>query len=359
MSHVVVLLIASANRASEHLQAIDAVYFNGSTADRTLLTIGTARRHNERVNGFCALRVSEFSDRVLVNPKFPDTNLVQTAAEASDPNAYAVQGIRVHPLQPMRSWKLTYSGQMRYADANADEPLLDVHIDAIWSSALPVFDFDTDISATTIARAIACEPWSRDYFQRLERFHQAHYEQHGNVMGTATIGGRAFALQVPAVRDHSYAEMRDWRNFHRYVMHFFSLANGDRVTVGVVSMPVTFSRLVVGFVTDAEAGRNYAVEEADLELYQHGEGGVPPRDYAFRFVAGECGSRRSFYSQMFTVHLRFAAGNRSYVVEVKSHTEFQFTIGESAESRVVEMYSEFVVNGVRGHGVAEWQYRNV
>lgn len=53
------------------------------------------------------------------------------------------------------------------------------------------------------------------------------------------------------------------------------------------------------------------------------------------------------------------AGNRSYVVQVHSHTEFGFTIGEAAESRVVEMYSDFVVNGVRGHGVAEWQYRNL
>lgn len=268
-------------------KAIDAVYFNGSTADRSLLTIGTAQRKNNRVNGFCALRVSEFSDRVLVNPQFPDTNLVQTSAEAADPNAYSVQGIRVQPLQAMRSWKLTYSGQMRYNDANSHEPMVDVQIDAIWSTHLPVFNYDTDISPRTISSAIAREPWSRDYFQRLERFHQTHYEQYGNVVGTATIDGRPYALNVPSVRDHSYAEMRDWRNFHRYVMHFFSLENGDRVTLGVVSMPVTFSRLVVGFVTDAEAGRNYAVEEADLELYQHGEEGVPPKDYAFRFVAGE------------------------------------------------------------------------
>lgn len=93
----------------------------------------------------------------------------------------------------------------------------------------------------------------------------------------------------------------------------------------------------MGFVTDAKTGSNYAISSSDLELYQHGENGVPPRDYAFRF---------------------WAAG-RQYVVQVQSHTEFQFYIGESADSRVVEMYSDFTVNGQRGYGVAEWQYRNV
>lgn len=34
-------------------------------------------------------------------------------------------------------------------------------------------------------------------------------------------------------------------------------------------------------------------------------------------------------------------------------------MGAEGEARVVEMYSKFLVNGVSGWGVAEWQYRNV
>lgn len=52
-------------------------------------------------------------------------------------------------------------------------------------------------------------------------------------------------------------------------------------------------------------------------------------------------------------------GCQKYVVQVQAHTDFEFYIGEGAESRVVELYSDFVVNGVRGSGIAEWQYRNV
>lgn len=105
-------LIGSA-RICARFKAIDAVYFNGSSADRALLTVGTARRPERRVNGFCALRVPQFSDRVLVNPQFPDTNLEQTEAEADDLSAYTVAGIQVRPQLAMRSWRLTYSGKMK------------------------------------------------------------------------------------------------------------------------------------------------------------------------------------------------------------------------------------------------------
>ncbi|MPC51161.1 hypothetical protein E2C01_045001 [Portunus trituberculatus] len=31
-----------------------------------------------------------------------------------------------------------------------------------------------------------------------------------------------------------------------------------------------------------------AVTWVDLDLRQHGEGGTPPKDYAFTFIAGQC-----------------------------------------------------------------------
>lgn len=98
---------------SAHSQAIDAVYFNGASADRTVLTIGTARRPQQRVDGFCVLRVPQFSDRVLVNPKFPDTRLSQSEEEAADLSVYAVEDIQLKPQMAMRSWKLVYNGKMK------------------------------------------------------------------------------------------------------------------------------------------------------------------------------------------------------------------------------------------------------
>ena len=87
----------------------------------------------------------------------------------------------------------------------------------------------------------------------------------------------------------------------------------------------------------AEDKKNYPISSCDLELYQHGENGEPPKDYAFAFWAN----------------------GRRYVVQVNVNKHLEFYIGEKAESRIVEHYSDFIVNGVPGWGVAEWQYRNI
>ncbi len=48
------------------------------------------------------------------------------------------------------------------------DELIDVELDAIWSTNLRQFDFDTDMSSRAIARAFAREPWSREYFEMLK-----------------------------------------------------------------------------------------------------------------------------------------------------------------------------------------------
>lgn len=47
--------------------------------------------------------------------------------------------------------------------------MFDVKIDAVWTTKLPAFNYDVDIHPITISRAIAMEPWSREYFHNLEQ----------------------------------------------------------------------------------------------------------------------------------------------------------------------------------------------
>lgn len=37
----------------------------------------------------------------------------------------------------------------------------------MWSSELPLFDYDTDMDVMTTAKAFAYEPWTKEYFQQL------------------------------------------------------------------------------------------------------------------------------------------------------------------------------------------------
>ncbi len=65
---------------------------------------------------------------------------------------------------------------------------------------------------------------------------------------------------------------------------FFGL-NIFRAFVGVVSQPSTFSSLELGYAYTPQ-GQCLPVEEVDLPLWQHGEGGDHPKDFGFRFKAG-------------------------------------------------------------------------
>ncbi|XP_038113152.1 uncharacterized protein LOC6051478 [Culex quinquefasciatus] len=317
---------------SKSIHAIDAVYFNGSNSKMSWLVCGTARRPNKLVNGFLYLKIQEFSDKLLVSPRLPDTCMRQTDFEVG---SYSVEGLKITPLKPMQQWRVEYDGAMRFENDYSHN--MEVKLQATWTTALPYFNFASDMDPRPTARAMAKEKWSRDHFRNLKKYHQTHYEHFGTLNGIVLINGIEFPLSLDCMRDHSFGEQRNWKNFHRYVMHFVHLENGDCITVGVICMPVTFSSLEVGFVSISHEKCNYAVTNVEFDLYQFGENGKPPVDYAFNFYTG----------------------NKRYSVKVIAVACPEFYIGEESECRIVEQHCRFEVNGLTGWGAAEWQYRHL
>ncbi|XP_058820451.1 uncharacterized protein LOC131682750 [Topomyia yanbarensis] len=316
---------------SSNVHAVDAVYFNGTNSKLSWLVCGTARRKNNLVNGFLYLKVSDFSEKLLVSPRLPDTCMIQTEAELG---SYEAEGLKLTPLKPMKSWKIEYTGKMRYENDYSQD--IDVKLDATWTSDLPYFNFASDMDSKSVARAMAKEQWTREHFKNLKKYHQTHYEHFGAINGKVKINGTNYPLTLDCMRDHSFGEQRDWKNFHRYVMHFIHLENGDRITVGVICMPITFSSLEAGFVSLARERCNYPITSVNFNLYQHGEQGSPPIDYAFQFTTGK----------------------EVYVVKVLAVACPEFYIGKDSECRIVEQLCNFEVNGLKGWGAAEWQYKN-
>ncbi|CAL4145452.1 unnamed protein product, partial [Meganyctiphanes norvegica] len=103
----------------------------------------------------------------------------------------------------------------------------------------------------------------------------------------------------------------------------------------VVCQPSTCSRLVLGNWWTAD-GRGSAVEAVDLQLMHHGEGGTPPTDYAFTFKAGGV----------------------TYIIRVKMEASPQHYLGWNWETRMVETWVKYTVNGNEGSGICEWQYNH-
>ncbi|XP_055551031.1 uncharacterized protein LOC129733288 isoform X2 [Wyeomyia smithii] len=312
-------------------RAVDAVYFNGTDRNLSWIVCGTARRKNNLVNGFLYLKIADFSDKLLVSPRLPDTCMQQTEAELGK---YQAEGLDLHPIVPMQSWKIAYNGKMRFENDHSQH--FDIQLEMEWTTSFSCFNFASDMDANSIARATAKELWSRQHFKNLKKYHQTHYEHYGILKGNVHIDGAKYELNLDCIRDHSYGEQRNWKLFHRYVMHFIHLENGDRITVGIICMPCTFSSLEVGFLSLSKNKVNLSISNVNMNLYRYGEQGTPPVDYAFQFYAG----------------------NKKYITKVKAAIGPEFYIGTESECRIVEQLCDFEVNGVKGWGATEWQYRN-
>lgn len=144
------------------LQPIDAVYFNSANEHGDHLVVGTARRKDKLIDGFLYLKLNNDEIGLLETPKLPDTSLYQDV-QAEE---YCAEGIKVWPVEAMKKWKITYEGQMKKADKSKE--LFDVKLDVTWTSYLPPFNFDTDMDPLLMAKCVAREQWSREYFKLLE-----------------------------------------------------------------------------------------------------------------------------------------------------------------------------------------------
>lgn len=165
--------------------------------------------------------------------------------------------------------------------------------------------------------------------------HQSRIEQMGQIKGQLRVGTESFDLEMDGFRDLSYGTARDWSLMHRYAFFMFFLEDGTRFSIIHVNQPCTGSNLKVGYVC-LPNGSYIPIDSSDFELYQHGESGSPPKECAFQVEAGE----------------------RRYTIQVQVVDQDEHFVGNDWEARMVERFIEVTVNGIRGHGVSEFHYRN-
>lgn len=55
----------------------------------------------------------------------------------------------------------------------------------------------------------------------------------------------------------------------------------------------------------------------------------------------------------------FYSDNDSYRVHVKTHTRSNVVkMGEHSECSIIETWNDFNINGIKGWGAAEWEFKN-
>lgn len=90
------------------LQALDAVYFAGFSEDGTSVVCRIGRRHNRRAELWLFLEIPGVG--CLQHPAHPDTLVCNT-----DGASFTAGGLRLEMCEPMRTWRLSYCGPLRYA----------------------------------------------------------------------------------------------------------------------------------------------------------------------------------------------------------------------------------------------------
>ncbi|KAH9500211.1 hypothetical protein Btru_077485 [Bulinus truncatus] len=309
-------------------EAVDAVYFNGGNSQGVFIVAATARRHNNIVQTILYLRLPSIG--LLELPSLPDTWLTNP----DNATSYSAGGLTITPIKPMETWSIVFDGSLRVVETG-DE--VQVNFDLLWKASTKPFDFDTDLHPHLMADGIAREKWSRRYFKTLKSVHQTHYEQFGNIQGVVHISGHDDQeIAVHGVRDHSYGNVRDWKLFHRYVLNYVHLEDGTALCVGAISMPVTLSRLVVGYVYHPDGSMD-PVSDTDFEFYNWGDEGKPPD----RLV------------------LNFTAGDKHYYLTSDKIQCPVFYMGKDRDAQIFERFCNYTLNGVKGWGISEWDYRNL
>ncbi|KAL5011149.1 hypothetical protein ScPMuIL_013454 [Solemya velum] len=307
-------------------KAVDAVYFNGGNESGQYIVAATARRQNNVVQTILYLRLPGVG--LLELPSLPGTTLMSCGT------GFKAGGLELVPVTPMLLWRIKFSGLMRNADTDEE---MHVEFDLEWKAVTEYFDFDTDLHPALLATAIAQEKWSTGFFDTLKRVHQTHYEQFGDIYGTVCLeNSRHIQVLMRGVRDHSYGSIRDWKYFHRYGIQYLSLANGSCICVGTICMPMTVSRLKIGYIFNKD-GTLEPICGSDFELYNIGEDGKPPSQFT----------------------IIFKTDKRKYTLHGSVLQAPVFYIGNNKDAKIHERFCTFTVNGIHGWGISEWDYRNI
>ncbi|XP_062619812.1 uncharacterized protein LOC134281343 [Saccostrea cucullata] len=160
--------------------AIDSVYFGGFNKDGVYLAARVARRHGRHSEVWLYLRIPGVGD--FHHPVHPDT-LVSNVT----PRTLTAGGLRIEMLEPMIKWRISFNGLLRKGVCKElgreESTLVCTKFSFIWKAMTDPFNFDTNINPRALADAMAREKWTRDFFNRLQRDHQTHYEQWGELSG--------------------------------------------------------------------------------------------------------------------------------------------------------------------------------
>ncbi|RUS84180.1 hypothetical protein EGW08_008067, partial [Elysia chlorotica] len=323
-----------AQSLSKSPSATDRVYFAGTDKNGCNIALCLARRNARQVNIWLFVEVPGLG--CLQYPRHPDVDVYFT-----DGSSFTAWGLTFEVVEPMKTWKITFSGKLRKGLCNniSKKPneFVETSFSFLWKAFSQPFNFNTDLGPSLLSDNAAREPWnSTTLFENFEMCGQTQYQQWGELSGWIRVEGfEEQHLYLQCVRDRLVGE-RDWAEYHRYIYHYIYLETGMCIQVGVSSQPKLFTHAKVGYVSYPN-GDIVSMTDVHMNLWEIGEElEEPPTTWSFSFTAD---------------------GKSYKVVATPRGTTPVWYQGKDRRNVIHEVFTDFKVNSVSGHGVSEFFYR--
>jgi hypothetical protein len=155
-------------------------------------------------------------------------------------------------IETGKKWSFSFSGKIPKAETDSNgiaaytDKMVYINFEGTFVSSDNIFEFSRHMDSRVLAKAIAKEKWSADFFRSIKENHQVHYEQAGEINGLLTLDGKEKHIKIKAIRDHSFGK-RDWNYMNRHIWLLALFDNGDVMNVSMVSYPAV-SELQSGYL---------------------------------------------------------------------------------------------------------------
>lgn len=175
--------------------------------------------------------------------------------------------LKVYLDDKKNEWNISFNGTL--VKNNKEE--VKVGFISTFHQESKYLDFSKDMPSIRMAKAIAQEKWSKEFFSNLENISsQTHYEQVGTLAGLVNIEGKDhYFAKVPCVRDHSFGK-RDWDYMNNHLWLMAVSSELKQFNYSLVSYPVV-TALEVGNFFDKEKMRYMKRAKFDLDILKKGK----------------------------------------------------------------------------------------
>ena len=176
-----------------------------------------------------------------------------------DGEAHQMGNLKWEPIEIGNKWRITYSGPVTGKEGKSHESLVDL----IFTGEHPIYNFADSSDRNLIAKAIASEKWTKEFFFKLKELSQTHVEQTGNIQGRIILDGKENNISMRAMKDHTFGS-RTWLTWDRHYWISGLADNGYQWTVTTIRYDF-LGRLSAGFVIDPKGKVDAIIDCTNLE----------------------------------------------------------------------------------------------